>query len=76
MNELKRVVAQAFGVPEDSLSAASSNANTPGWDSVGHLNLVLNIEEHFQVRFTTEEIAAMTDLAAIQNLLDNKNHGS
>lgn len=75
MDELRRVVAETLRVPVESLSAASNNASVPGWDSVGHLNLVLAIEEHFHVRFTTEEIARMTDLAAIRSLLDGKDHG-
>lgn len=72
MDELRRVVAETFRVRAESLSGASNGATVPGWDSVGHLNLVLAVEEHFHVRFTTEEISQMTDLASIQSLLDGR----
>ena len=29
--------------------------NTPGWDSIGHVNFLLNIEKEFKVKFTTND---------------------
>ena len=39
---------------------------------MSHLNLVLAIEEHYGVKFATEDIPQLTDLPSIQRILDSK----
>ena len=34
----------------------------PGWDSFNHINLVMQIEEEFGIRFSTEEISSLKDV--------------
>jgi len=43
--------------------------NTPAWDSVAHLNLVLSLEQAFGQRFSPEEFMQMQNVAAIQRVL-------
>jgi len=41
----------------------------PEWDSLGHFNLLLLIEESFGVRFTMEEMTEMKALKDIAEVL-------
>ena len=39
------------------------------WDSLGNLNLLLQIESEFSVRLTTEELASIDSLVQIESYL-------
>jgi acyl carrier protein len=46
--------------------------NVPGWDSFNHINLVMQIEEDFQLRFTTEEISSLANVGEFKALIARK----
>jgi acyl carrier protein len=72
MDELKTAIASALHVPADQVAEDSSGQTIPQWDSVGHMNLVLALEERFNTSFTVEEIMAMRDVATIRRILEGK----
>lgn len=72
MNELKKVVATTFQIPVASIADDSSNQTIPQWDSLGHMNLVMALEQHFVVSFTLDEIIEMFDLPTIHRILQEK----
>jgi acyl carrier protein len=39
-----------------TLSEATVASDVPGWDSMNHIYLVVAIEKHFKVKFTTQQI--------------------
>lgn len=43
-----------------------------GWDSLSNINFLLNIEEEFDVRFNTNEIANLNDLKEILKIVIKK----
>ncbi len=51
------VAARCLDLPVESLDAASSPFNTPGWDSFAHMSLITEIEEVFEIVFSPQEIA-------------------
>jgi acyl carrier protein len=70
MNEkLFQILADTLGVDKSALSETTSMENTPAWDSVAHLNLVLSLEQAFGQRFSPEEFMQMQSVAAIQRVL-------
>lgn len=71
---LVEVVSRAFKLHPDAIHSQTSSEDILGWDSVGHLNLILEIEGSFVVRFLTEEIPLLSSLGRIQEAL--KRHGA
>jgi acyl carrier protein len=43
-----------------------------GWDSFNHINLVMQIEEDFGLRFTTDEIVSLKDVGEFKALVARK----
>lgn len=39
------------------------------WDSIGNFNLILAVEEHYQKKFTVEEIEKLNSIAEIKKAL-------
>jgi acyl carrier protein len=46
--------------------------DVPGWDSIGHMNLVAELEERLGVSFDLDEIVAMNSVKAIIFLVSGK----
>jgi acyl carrier protein len=70
MNEkLLHILADTLGVDLGALNEETSMENTPAWDSVAHLNLVLSLEQAFGRRFSPEEFMQMQSVAAIERAL-------
>jgi acyl carrier protein len=67
------VIADVFGVDASSVHIDSSPQTIEAWDSMGHLNLILALEQSFGVQFSPEEVAAMTSVRAIDAALSIKN---
>ena len=63
------VVAKVFGVEEAAISDSSSNQTLSAWDSLAHMNLILELESVFGVSLTQEDIIAATDVGTIKRVL-------
>lgn len=68
---VKQIVSDILGVPEDRLGPETEMQNTPEWDSLRHMQLVLALEQNFGVGpLSAEDIVAMTSFANIASILD------
>lgn len=62
---VREVMASVFGIPAASIPADASADSIEQWDSLGHMNLCLAIEEEFGVSLDGAQVAAMTSFASI-----------
>ena len=67
-----QLAADIFSVPVEQLGPDSSPDNIENWDSIQHLNLVLALEQEFDVQFTPEEIEQLLSIELIAALLEEK----
>jgi acyl carrier protein len=44
----------------------------PGWDSLLHVEIVVAIEKHFKIRFTSKEIQSFKNVGAMRNAIAGK----
>lgn len=56
----------------ETLSAGATQSNTPTWDSLKHLNVIIELEIEFDVEFSPEEIARMKSVSVIEEVLKSK----
>lgn len=54
-----KVISQVMDVPPESVNEDSSPDTIANWDSLHHMNLVLALEEEFNVQFTDEQAVSM-----------------
>lgn len=59
------LVSEALNCPPASLGEDSRLGGHPDWDSMGHLTIMLALEEHYSVTITDETIRHYDNLAAI-----------
>jgi acyl carrier protein len=72
IDKVRQAVADVFGVPMSELTADSSPQTVEAWDSMGHLNLVLALEQSFGVQLSPEDIAGMTSVMLAAQTLAGK----
>jgi acyl carrier protein len=74
MSELRDkiiIVSQkVFGL--EQIDENASQHDIEKWDSLGHLNLIVALEEEFNVSFEPEEIAEMQNIRTITRKLEQK----
>jgi len=58
-SELQDVFRSVFSDDHLEINDQTTAAEVDGWDSIAHINLVIAIEKHFNVRFAANELAAM-----------------
>ena len=66
IEKILKIAADVFEVP---VTEDTSMANCEKWDSFRHLNLIVALEEAFDVSFEPEEIATMKSIAEIEKRL-------
>ena len=67
-----KIISQVMKVPVEEINEQSSPENLAAWDSFQHMNLILALEEEFNIRFTDEEIVQVGDAGLILQTLQNK----
>ena len=55
-----------------AISEKTTAADVPGWTSVAHLTLVLELEKAFKTAFENDEIVSMGSVAAVMERLKAK----
>jgi len=62
-------VQSVFGGDLTNLTNEDGLNSVPGWDSAGHLNLIMAIEAEYEVEFATEEFAELISIGALRKRL-------
>lgn len=73
MNLDKKIIAcmnRAFRI--DNASENTSTKNCDGWDSLNHLNLVIELENEFDIELEPEEIGSMNDFESVKKIIEEK----
>lgn len=62
-----QIIADTFNIPADKIDIESSNDTIEQWDSMGHLQLVMAVENELKIRFNTSELEG---LKSVKKLVD------
>ena len=78
MSAFERVqtaVATTLKVPAGVITATTRDVDVPAWDSMGHLNLMMALEQTFDITLEVEDFANLTSVPAILAYLQNRGIG-
>ena len=57
---------------DETIDTSCSQDSCDSWDSLRHLNLMLELEEEFNIEFEPEEIAEMKSFDKIYEIIERK----
>lgn len=72
LTKICETLAHTLQIPADSVTAVSSMATLEPWDSLQHINVIVDLEERFQVSFSSEEVTQLNSVQAIVDCLLTK----
>ncbi len=62
---IKQVVSNVFAVDVATVTEDASPDTVGNWDSLGHMNLVVALEEEFHIQFSDEQMMEMLNLPLV-----------
>ncbi|RDJ35498.1 MAG: acyl carrier protein [Crenarchaeota archaeon] len=69
-NEIKKIIRDSFNL-KDEPSEYSQKA-IEEWDSLGHLNLIMELEQALNIRFKSHDIPQLTSLKEIERAINEQ----
>ena len=72
INDVRQLAADVLKRPIDEVPVAATRESVPGWDSMAHLNLVLAVEQHFDIQSLPDEMLQMLTIELVAMLVDEK----
>jgi acyl carrier protein len=72
LEQLHGIFADALDGDGISLTNETTAADVDGWDSLTHIQLVVEIEKHFKIRFTSQEIQRWKNVGELVESIHKK----
>lgn len=72
LEKVIEIVAETCSVDKSEVTVNSMVGDFPAWDSVGHLSILSNVEEAFDISFEPEEMMEMEDVKDIAEAVNAK----
>jgi len=66
---IESAIAKALKVSDAALARPVRMGSTPGWDSMGHMLVVLELESEFGTRIPTARLPELLDVESIARVL-------
>ena len=63
------IVGEVFNLDPGNVTDLSSKETLEEWDSMGHLSLITNLEEHYKVSLSIADAMEMTSVQKIKAIL-------
>ena len=73
--QVRDTLASTLKVPAEAIAPHAGQADVEGWDSLGQLNLVMELEGRFKISFTTEQVLRMRSIPEIVAVIKEHLHG-
>jgi len=74
IDRVRDLIAEALQVPEEAVTAGLSFGDLPQWDSMGHMEVMVLLEERYGVEISADTIAALTSVDSICTYLTENGH--
>lgn len=79
--ERREIISELEAIFEDiidegavTLSERTTSKDVEGWDSLTNIQLVVAIEKHFDIRFTSEEIISWNNVGEMVDCILSRNN--
>jgi acyl carrier protein len=69
---LRSLLSQTLKIPADRITPDTAAADLPAWDSLAHVNLMMSLEQAFDIMLDVEEFPELMSVRAILARLDRE----
>ena len=57
-----QILAKNLRISEDSINLETDTTNTPEWDSLAHLRIILELEKEFKIKVRNDQIGGLSSI--------------
>jgi acyl carrier protein len=68
--QIMKVMSSVFEVSVNDINENSSSDSIENWDSLKHLNLIIALEDEFDISIPNEEVANMVNFKLIELIVN------
>ena len=68
--KIKNIMATVFEISVEMINNESSSETIESWDSLRHMNLVMTLEEEFNIVFTDDDIVKMINYQSTVSVVE------
>ncbi len=72
LKELDSIFAETLSDLNVNLELNTTAADVEGWDSLRHIELIINIETFYSIKFSTKEIMSVENIGSLVDLINKK----
>ena len=72
IDKVKEIVAGVCETTPDNITETTTIGDFPQWDSMGHLTILSQVEESFDINFEPEEMMDLEDVSDIVKAVNDK----
>jgi acyl carrier protein len=76
MSRVQGILAEAFQVPLEEIDPGLAFGDLPQWDSMGHMEVIMRLEESFGIEVNADTIANLTSVPAICSYLEENGYAN
>ncbi len=69
---MKKIFKDALELNDYNLELTSSYEQVPGWDSLGHMKIISQIEEKLKLEFEIDEIVGVNTVGKLIEMIKKK----
>jgi acyl carrier protein len=74
IRDLQQIFREVLKEPDLKIKDNLTAADVKGWDSFAHVKLILKLEETYNTRFSTQDIATMKCVGDLVDMLRDRGH--
>lgn len=72
LKEIELVIKKVFHNETLLITATTTAKDIKGWDSLTHMTVIAELEEHFNIQFTFDEVSDFNCIGDILNIIQQK----
>ena len=69
LREISSIVSDVLQTPDLEMTEATTASEVTGWDSLTHIQIIIGIEQHYGIRFTSTEVAQLENAGSLVDLV-------
>jgi acyl carrier protein len=72
LDQLNDVFRTVFADDDLVVTRGTTAADVPGWDSLMHVTLIINVEARFKIRCSSSDVAALQNVGELADLVEKR----
>lgn len=72
IEQVQAALAEALQIPIEEITPELALGDLPQWDSMGHMEVMMVLEQKFGIEINADTIAELTSVPAICDFIDKK----